>query len=112
RLPSQPVDGPARCDLLPAPSVAASAERPARLDDEVAHLGGEAMRTSEEPPAGDDPASDTSAHRDEEHVRRPSARPEPELTPRRDVGVVVEETRKSGRRRAVRRELAVALGQL
>ena len=54
-------------------------------------LSGEPVAAPEEPPAGDDPASDPRPHGDQQHVVRTPARPEPELAPGGHVGVVVHE---------------------
>src|SRR5439155_26645730 len=93
-LAGEAIDRAAGRDLLPAAVVAASARRPSGLHDEVADLRGEAVRAPEELPVGGDAAADPGADGDEQHVLRRAARPEPELSPRGDVRVVVDLTRK------------------
>src|SRR5207244_12468835 len=69
----------------------AGAAAPARLEDEVADLRGEPVRTVDEPAAGDDPAADPRPDRHEQHVRRTAAGAESVLAPRGHVRVVVHQ---------------------
>ena len=87
----------ARRHLLPAPEVPAPARRTAGLHDHVADLRGEAVRSSKELAANDDPAADAGADGHDEHLARTAARAESELAPRRGARVVLHHRRSPDR---------------
>ena len=96
-LAAHPVDRAARRHLLPAPEVAAPAQRAARLDDDVADLGREPVRAAEQPAVGDDPAADPGPDGDEQQVPVPASRAEAELAVGGHARVVVHLARQPER---------------
>src|SRR6185436_984243 len=88
-LPAHPIDRPPGGDLLPAAAVAAAAKRAVGLDDDVADLGGEAVRAPEQPAVRHDPTADPGAHRDEQQMPVPATGAEPILAVGGHARVVV-----------------------
>ena len=58
----------ARRHRLPVPTLPARAQRPVGIDLEVPDLGAEPVRAAQHLAAGDDPAADAGAERDEQHL--------------------------------------------
>jgi hypothetical protein len=94
-LSSQPVQRLSARDLLPAAPIATPALRTVRLDDEVADLGGETVRSAVDLPIGQEGSPDAGAHRHEEHMLVAASGTEAHLGPAGGVRVVVHDARKA-----------------
>ena len=92
RLAGQPSQPGARCVGLPAPALAARAERAVRVDHHVTRLAGEAVGAPQQLPVEDDAAADARAEGDGDQALAAAA----DDPVRRDggaVGVVVDQRR-------------------
>ena len=110
--PAEALDGPSRGDRLPAPLVAAPAQRASRLHHDVADLAGDPVGAPVQAAPGHQAAPDPGAHRDHQQVVATPARPVPVLPPRGDVGVVLDHGRKMERGAELRAQIAVAPGHV
>ena len=81
--------GCARSKGLQAAVVATGAAGPCSLDGYVSEFTARALRAAHQDTVRDDPAPDPCSERDEDQVIGLTPNPEPELTPRRGVAVVL-----------------------